>query len=152
MMKLMRTLMLGAGLAVVSATGAFAHHSAAMFDQSQVVTVSGVVREFQYTNPHSWLVVDVTNEDGSTTVWGFEAEGPSTLMRAGIRRNDLQPGTEITIRGNPMRDGRPAAAWVDAVLADGTQINPGNGFAVLPAGAAESYRPQTPGASEDAAE
>src|SRR5690554_2214358 len=150
MMKLMRPLMLGAGLVAMSATSAFAHHSAAMFDQSQTITVTGVVREFQYTNPHSWLVVDVTNEDGSVTVWGFEAEGPSTLMRAGIRRNDLPAGTEITIRGNPMRDGRPAAAWVDAVLADGTQINPGNGFAVLPAGEALSYRPQ--GAAEDGAE
>ena len=152
MMKLMRTLMLGAGLATVTVTGAFAHHSAAMFDNTQVVTVAGVVREFQYTNPHSWLVIDVTNEDGTVTTWGFEAEGPSTLMRAGIRLNDLPPGTEITIRGNPMRDGRPAAAWIDAVLADGTQINPRNGFAVLPAGEAETYRPQTPGASESDAE
>ena len=95
MMKLMRTLMLGAGLAVVSATGAFAHHSAAMFDQSQVVTVSGVVREFQYTNPHSWLVVDVTNEDGSTTVWGFEAEGPSTLITR-IAPRDVTPDVDLT--------------------------------------------------------
>ena len=110
-----------------------AHHSAVMFDDEKLVELSGVVREFQYTNPHSWLLVDVTNDDGSVTTWGFEAEGPSTLMRAGIRLSDLPPGTEITIRGNPMRDGRPAAAWVDAVV-EGKQINPRNGFAVIPAG------------------
>lgn len=104
-----------------------------MFDDGKLIEVTGVVREFQYTNPHSWLLVDVTNEDGSVTTWGFEAEGPSTLMRAGIRFNDLPPGTEITIRGNPMRDGRPAAAWVDAVV-NGEKINPRNGFAVVPAG------------------
>jgi Family of unknown function (DUF6152) len=112
---------------------AAAHHSAIMFDDTKLVELTGVVKEFQYTNPHSWLLVDVTNDDGSVTTWGFEAEGPSTLMRAGIRLSDLPPGTEITIRGNPMKDGRPAAAWVDAVV-NGEKINPRNGFAVIPAG------------------
>lgn len=109
-----------------------AHHSGAMFDYTTLVELSGTVREFQYSNPHSWLLVDVTADDGSVTTWGFEAEGPSTLMRAGIRKNDLPPGTAISIRGNPMRDGRSAAAWVDAVV-DGKTINPRNGFAVIPA-------------------
>lgn len=109
-----------------------AHHSAAMFDFQTTIEVSGTVKEFQYTNPHSWLLVDVTNPDGSVTTWGFEAEGPSTLMRAGIRKGDLPPGTAITIRGNPMKDGRSAAAWIDAVV-DGKTINPRNGFAVIPA-------------------
>lgn len=109
-----------------------AHHSASMFDPAKLIEVTGVVKEFQYTNPHSWLLVDVTSEDGSVTTWGFEAEGPSTLMRAGIRMSNLPPGTEITIRGNPMKDGRPAAAWVDATV-NGERINPRNGFAVVPA-------------------
>ena len=126
--------LLGSALVVATMAGpAFAHHSAAMFDKDQLVEVEGVVKEFQYTNPHSWLLVDVTNEDGSVTTWGFEAEGPSTLMRAGIRKSMLPPGTEITIRGNPLRDGRPGAAWVDAVV-NGEPLNPGNGFAVIPAG------------------
>lgn len=111
---------------------AAAHHSASMFDFTKLVELDGVVKEFQYTNPHSWLLVDVTNEDGSVTTWGFEAEGPSTLMRAGIRLSTLPPGTEITIRGNPMKDGRPAAAWVDATV-DGERLDPRNGFAVVPA-------------------
>jgi hypothetical protein len=110
----------------------YAHHSGAMFDGGSVVEVTGKVKEFQYTNPHSWLLVDVTNEDGSVTTWGFEAEGPSTLMRAGIRKSALPPGTAITIRGNPMKDGRSAAAWIDAMV-DGETINPRNGFAVIPA-------------------
>ena len=109
-----------------------AHHSGSMFDHTSIVEISGEVREFQYTNPHSWLLVDVTNEDGSVTTWGFEAEGPSTLMRAGIRKGDLPVGTPITIRGNPMKDGRSAGAWIDAVV-NGQSINPRNGFAVIPA-------------------
>ena len=59
-----------------------AHHSGAMFDDKKEVTVTGVVKEFQYTNPHSWLLVDVTGKDGKVTTWGFEAEGPSSLTRA----------------------------------------------------------------------
>jgi Family of unknown function (DUF6152) len=116
------------GLLVMVAANA--HHSAVMFDDSKEITVTGIVKEFQYTNPHSWLLVDVTNEDGSVTTWGFEAEGPSTLMRAGIRRSDFSPGTEITITGNPMRDGRPAATWLHAMRGDGKEFNPRAGFAI----------------------
>jgi hypothetical protein len=125
-----RLLACAIGSAVLVGAPAFAHHSAVMFDDQKVITVSGIVKEFQYTNPHSWLLVDVKNDDGTVTTWGFEAEGPSTLMRAGIRKGDFTPGTAITITGNPMRDGRPAAQWVDAKRADGTSFNPRAGFAV----------------------
>ncbi len=117
------------GLTLVAAP-TFAHHSAVMFDDGKAVTVKGTVKEFQYTNPHSWLLVDVKNPDGSVTTWGFEAEGPSTLTRAGIRKSDLMPGTELTITGHPMRDGRPAASWMHATRADGKELNPGAGFAI----------------------
>ena len=53
-----------------------AHHASVMFDSTKEITLEGTVKEFQYTNPHSWLLVDVTNKDGSVTTWGFEAEGP----------------------------------------------------------------------------
>lgn len=117
-----------AGLAL--ATPSFAHHSAVMFDDTKEITVTGVVKEFQYTNPHSWLLVDVTNEDGTVTTWGFEAEGPSTLGRSGIRKSDFPAGTEITITGNPMRDGRPAAIWVRATRGDGKEFDPRAGFVI----------------------
>lgn len=122
------------GLATVllfAAAPGSAHHSGSMFDDQKIVTLKGVVKEFQYTNPHSWLIIDVENEDGTTTTWGFEAEGPSSLLRAGIRKSDFEPGTRITIRGNPIRDGRPAAYWVDAVREkDGKKFVPAAGFAV----------------------
>jgi len=102
----------------------YGHHSASMFEPTKTVTISGTVKEFQYTNPHSWLIVDVRNADGTVTTWGFAAEGPSTLMRAGIRKSDLSPGTKLTITGHPMRDGRPAATWINATRADGKILNP----------------------------
>jgi len=124
------TLACALGAFALIAAPSFAHHSTLMFDGAKEVTVTGVVKEFQYTNPHSWLLVDVTNEDGSVTTWGFEAEGPSTLMRAGIRKSDFSPGTEITITGNPMKDGRPAAAWTQATRGDGRDFDPRAGFAI----------------------
>ena len=118
------------GTLVAIALPSFAHHSAVMFDDQKEVTVTGVVKEFQYTNPHSWLLVDVKNDDGTLTTWGFEAEGPSTLMRAGIRKSDFSPGTEITITGHPMKDGRPGAVWTKATRGDGKQFDPRAGFAI----------------------
>jgi hypothetical protein len=117
------------GLVLIAAP-VFAHHSAVMFDDQKEITVTGTVKEFQYTNPHSWLLVDVKGEDGKVVTWGFEAEGPSTLMRAGIRKSDFAPGTELTITGHPMRDGRPAAAWMRATRGDGKEFNPAAGFAI----------------------
>ena len=108
-----------------------AHHSSAMFDQTKTVTLEGVVKKWELTNPHSWLWVDVKGKDGKIVTWGFEAEGPSTLQRAGIRPSDFKEGTKLTITGNPMRNGEPAAIWVNAVRAsDGKKFDPRAGFAV----------------------
>jgi len=126
----MKTLVIALTFAAV-AVPAVAHHSGAMFDDKKEVTVTGVVKEFQYTNPHSWMLVDVKAADGKVTTWGFEAEGPSTLLRAGIRKSDLVPGTPVTVVGHPMRDGRPAAAWVKATrLTDNKEFVPRKGFAI----------------------
>ena len=85
-----------------------AHHSGEMFEAEKTVSLTGVVKEFRYINPHSWLIVDIDNDDGSTTTWGFEAEGPADLMRGAVRKGDLPPGARITVTARPMRDGRPA--------------------------------------------
>src|SRR6185369_16259829 len=119
MIKQRTIALLVVAIAILMAVPAFAHHSATMFESEKTITVEGVVKEFQYTNPHSWLLVDVKNKDGSVTTWGFEAEGPSTLQRAGIRPSDFMVGTKLKITGHPMKNGKPAAAWVDAVRADG---------------------------------
>lgn len=126
----MKRILISVLAAVLMTTPLIAHHSATMFDQSKTVTLQGVVKEWQLTNPHSWLLVEVKGKDGKTVVWGFEAEGPSTLQRAGIKPSDLKVGTKLTIVGNPMRDGKPAAIWISATREDGKQFNPRAGFAV----------------------
>ena len=122
--------LLAAGFIVVVSASALAHHSAAMFEEKKTLTVEGVVKEFQFTNPHSWLLVEVKDKTGKVTTWGFEAEGPSTLQRAGIRPCEFPAGTKLTITGRPMKDGRPAAIWESAVRADGKKFNPREGFVV----------------------
>ena len=100
-----------------------AHHSAEMFNRDEIVTLTGTVKEFRYINPHSWLIVDIDNDDGTITTWGFEGEGPQDMMHGGVQKGDLPPGAKITITGNPMRDGRPAAMWQTIIKEDGTLLN-----------------------------
>lgn len=126
-----------AGLLLCFGMPTSAHHSGAMFEPEKTVTLKGVVKEFEYTNPHSWLWITVTNADQTMTDWGFEGEGPSTLLRAGIKKSDFKPGEVVTVTGRPLRDGRPAAAWINAVKEDGRvlQARPGpiTGAPVTPA-------------------
>ena len=130
MIKAWVTSLLSVSAVILMAVPSLAHHSGAMFEKEKTITVEGVVKEFQYTNPHSWLLVDVKDKDGKVTTWGFEAEGPSTLQRAGIRPSDFAVGTKLKITGRPMKNGTPAAAWVDAVREDGKHFEPGKGFQV----------------------
>jgi hypothetical protein len=118
----MKKVLLAVSIAALTGT-ALGHHSGAMFDHSKTVTVQGTVKEFQLTNPHSWLQVLVVGADGKTVEWGFETEGPSTLQRARINAKTFRPGDKVTIVAHPMRDGRPAGAWVSATTADGVVYN-----------------------------
>jgi len=129
MKRVLFTALMGLGALITTVAPGLAHHSAAMFEPTKTITVEGVVKEWQLTNPHSWLLVEVTGKDGKTVVWGFEAEGPSTLMRAGIKPSDLKVGTKLTITGRPMKDGQKAAIWVSATRADGKKLDPAAGFA-----------------------
>jgi hypothetical protein len=130
-MTRMRTVTAALAAVIAAASTPLAHHSAAMFEEKRTITVEGVVTKFEYTNPHSWLWVDVAGTDGKVVTWGFEAEGPSTLQRAGIRPSEFPAGTKVTITGRPMKDGRPAAIWVNAVRArDGKKYDPREGFRV----------------------
>ena len=86
MIRAFTTAVLALGALAITAVPGLAHHSATMFDDKKTVTVEGVVKKFEYTNPHSWLWVDVTGKDGKVTTWGFEAEGPKRCNgRASVR-------------------------------------------------------------------
>jgi Family of unknown function (DUF6152) len=115
--------LLTAGITGIGTVHLSAHHSAIGYDRNADVELTGTVREFQYTNPHSWLYVQVLDKAGQTVDWGFEAEGPSTLLRAGIKVSLLKPGEKVTVKGHPLKDGRPAALLVSVTKADGSVLS-----------------------------
>ena len=83
-----------------------AHHSfAAEFDAAQPIRVTGSVTKVEWMNPHTWFYIDVKDEAGKVTNWGFEMGSPNGLMRAGWTRNSMKPGDVVTVEGSRARDG-----------------------------------------------
>ena len=103
---------------------AAAHHSDAMFAADKEVVLKGTVKQFQYTNPHSWIQVLVPGETaGDAVEWSIETAAPVVLLRAGIEPTALQPGDKVTIRAHPLKDGRAGGSLVDIKKADGTTLS-----------------------------
>jgi hypothetical protein len=99
-----------------------AHHSAAMYDEAKTVTVEGVVKEWEYANPHVHLFLIAKDAAGHPLEWTFEYGGASRLARAGVKRSTFKPGETLTIRTHPLRDGRPGGSLVEISRADGTPV------------------------------
>lgn len=119
-------MLLAALAAACLGTGApvLAHHSGAMFDSGKSVTLSGKVKSFKWSNPHSWIQLEVA-EGGKTREWSIEMGSPQGLYRSGWRPGTLQPGQEIKVTVHPARDGSPVAAFVSATRPDGTPVTQG---------------------------
>jgi Family of unknown function (DUF6152) len=121
----MRPVMLSLALLAITAP-AVAHHSFAEFDKSKQVTMTGVVREVQWNNPHTWIQVLVTDEKGRKTEWGFECGSPNMMSRTGWKRTTLKTGDRVVVVGNPLRNGRTNALLVNITLPDGRILGPGD--------------------------
>jgi hypothetical protein len=106
-------------------TPAFVHHSGAGFDRTKTTQIEGIVKEFNWTNPHASFKVDVTGPDGKVETWAIEMNSPNNLVREGWKRSTLKPGDKITVTINPLRDGRPGGWYLGVVLADGTKLGTG---------------------------
>jgi hypothetical protein len=110
------------GIAVaVCAIPAAAHHSFAMFDASKRVTVAGTVKEFQWTNPHSFILMAVAASDGQVDQWSIEMGGPAGLARQGWVPKTLRPGMNISVIMHPLREGH-GGQFLAVTLPDGTQM------------------------------
>lgn len=109
-------------LTTASAPG-FAHHAfSAEFDVNMPVTLEGTVVEMEWVNPHSWLVVDITKEDGTEERWRVEGGAPSALLRRGWNRNSLPPGTHVIVQGFQARDKSLRANARDILFPDGRRL------------------------------
>jgi hypothetical protein len=109
-----------ASLAAVMALPAAAHHSTAMFDFSKTVEIKGTIKEFQWTNPHTWTKVDVDGAGTTAVEYGLEGMSPNYLARNGWAKRTLKPGDKVTLQVHPLKDGRPGGFMVSVKLADGT--------------------------------
>jgi hypothetical protein len=123
---------------LVGTAPALAHHSYASFDRDKQVTLTGVVKEFQWNNPHAWIQVTAVDDKGRAKEWGIECGSPNMMARTGWKRTTLKAGDKIVAVVNPLKDGRPNGSLVTVTLADGKVLGPGNAPTPRPLGSAKS--------------
>jgi hypothetical protein len=90
---------------------AAAHHSMAMFDSQHPIELAGVVREFKFSAPHAFILLEVKQQDGASERWILESASPSALVRDGWSARTLKPGDEIKLTVLPLRSGAPGGSW-----------------------------------------
>ena len=96
-----------------------AHHSFAAFDVASQKTVTGTVKQLDWTNPHIWLWIDVPNDKGGSDTFAFEGMSPNFLARRGWTKNTLKAGDKITITYRPMKDGANGGMFMNGKMPDG---------------------------------
>ena len=100
-----------------------AHHSAlAEFDPDMPVKVTGTLKTVEWQNPHVWFFVDVTEDDGTVTTWGFSTSPPGSLMRRGITKDVMRIGAVVSVEGARARDGSNHASTRRLTFEDGTAV------------------------------
>jgi len=103
-----------------------AHHSFAMFDNEKTITVSGTLTEFEWTNPHCWLHIAVTDATSGRTVdWAFEMGSIGQIAAQGWKADTVKAGDKITIEAHPMKDGSRGGQYMAAKLSDGRSFKQG---------------------------
>ena len=118
-------LLLAISLILVCATIATSHHSfAGVYDESRLVTVSGVVTQFKFVNPHALMYMDVTDPSGKVAKWTIEFAGRLNLSNLGWTADSIKSGEHVTVTGNPTHSGSDRIAFKRLVRADGTELLP----------------------------
>lgn len=100
-----------------------AHHSHAMFDMTREATLTGTVTAYAYRNPHVFLYLDVKADDGTVQNWSVEMSNIANMESRGIYLSTFKPGDTITVKLNPLRDGRPGGNYTSVVAADGKKYD-----------------------------
>jgi uncharacterized protein DUF6152 len=98
--------------ALMATSGAaLAHHSFAMFNQEEPLVLEGTVQEFKFTSPHTFIILVVKQQDGTTQTWSLEGGAPSALVRDGWSSKTLKAGDELKMTIEPLRSGAPGGSW-----------------------------------------
>jgi hypothetical protein len=122
-MKLFKKMSSLAILTLGIATPVFAHHSQSMFDLTQTITITGVVTEADWANPHTFYYMDVKGADGKTVSWAFEANAPNALNSVGWTETTVKEGDKVSFTGNPRKDGKPTMLVQGVTLKDGKTLS-----------------------------
>lgn len=116
----MKTIAATLGAVVVVASVVAAHHSPIIFDRTRQVKLNGVVKEFRWSNPHSWILIDVANDKGTLATWSIEMGSPNHLAKVGWRASTLKAGDRISVVVYPLRDGEAGGGqFISLTQADG---------------------------------
>ncbi len=125
-----KTLAVGFGLGlgiVMAAAPVLAHHAfSAEFDATKPVALRGKITKMEWINPHAWLHIDVTKEDGTVESWMIETGPPGALVRRGWKRDSVVVGTEVLVEGYRAIDGSTRANGRDVTFPDGTRLFAGS--------------------------
>ena len=112
-----------AGILLNAVVPVLAHHAfSAEFDQSKPIKLSGEITKLEWVNPHAWIFIDVKGPDGKVVEWRFEMGAPNALLKAGWSKNDIKPGTAVTVSGFQARAGGPVANAFQIRLPDGIDL------------------------------
>ena len=134
--------MAGALLLAVAAASIQAHHSFSMFDSDKELVLRGTVKEFQWSNPHTWIQLNVTDAGGKVVEWSIEGGSPNLVGRQGWKRNTFKPGDAVEVTVHPLRDGQPGGSFVRATLPDGRKLGGDQIPKAPPAGTAAAPEPK----------
>jgi len=111
-----------AALLAAFAASVSAHHSFAVFDLTSQKSIEGTVKKVDWTNPHTWIWIDVANEQGVVETWGIEGMSPNYLARRGWSRSTIKQGDKLTITFHPMKNGDHGGSFMTAKLPDGKPL------------------------------
>lgn len=110
-------------IAMAIAAPVFGHHSETVeYDRTKPVKVTGTIKKVEWQNPHIWFYVDVKDENGKITTWGFSGAPPGALMRRGITKDVLKIGAVVNVEGSRARDGSNNASGHKVTFADGRNV------------------------------